>query len=43
LRRDQEGKEGEYFAAVQAGMDRDYGLMEKIFGKVIAGALPTRR
>ena len=29
-------KKQEYFAAVQAGMDRNYGPMEKIFRDVIA-------
>jgi cell filamentation protein len=28
-------KKQEYFAAVQAGMDRNYGPMEKIFREVI--------
>ena len=35
-------KKQAYFAAVQAGMDRDYASMEKIFRWVIDRALRTR-
>jgi cell filamentation protein len=35
------GRKQEYFAAVQAGMDRNYGPMEKIFRDVIDRALRT--
>jgi cell filamentation protein len=35
----QEAKRDEYFAAVQAGMDRDYKPMEKIFNGVIERTL----
>jgi len=32
----------EYIEAVQAGMDRDYKLMEKVFNAVIRKTLRTR-
>lgn len=35
----QEAKRDEYFAAVQAGMDRDYKPMERIFNEVIERTL----
>lgn len=34
-------KRDEYFAAVQAGMDRDYSLMERVFSEVIERTLTT--
>jgi hypothetical protein len=34
-------KKREYFAAVQAGMDQNYGPMEKIFREVINRTLRT--
>jgi cell filamentation protein len=35
-------KKQAYFTAVQAGMDRDYGPMEKIFKEVMDRTLRTR-
>jgi hypothetical protein len=32
-------RQGDYFAAVQYGLDRNYELMEKIFADVIAHSL----
>jgi cell filamentation protein len=34
-------KKAEYFSAVQAGMDRDYGPMTKVFSDVIRKTLRT--
>lgn len=36
-------KKQEYFIAVQAGLDRDYGPMQKIFGEVIERTLRLRK
>jgi cell filamentation protein len=36
-------KKQEYFFAVQAGLNQNYELMEKIFGEVIAWTLRQRR
>jgi len=36
-------KKQEYFIAVQAGLDRNYGPMEKIFDEVIERTLRLRK
>lgn len=36
------GKRKRYFAAVNSGMDRDYGPMEKLFEKIIATTQETK-
>jgi len=36
-------KKTEYFAAIQAGLDRDYGLMKEIFSGVIRKTLQKRK
>ncbi len=36
------GKKKEYFAAIQAGLDKDYAPMEKIFLSVIRRTLRIR-